>query len=166
MKIKKRYIIIAFLLLVIGGGYLYKKMNNNLQIQCNAADKKIEIYQVKDNTKQSIEECWTAIDTDTLYTFNVGDVISLSFPKKPDIIEIREILLNPSTKTSLYRKVSDQQILYTIDQNCVKYSIPDNIATRLSSNPPEVDMRAYIVKLRINHREVLYTFLIKTNSIL
>lgn len=141
-------------------------MNNNLQIQCNAADKKIEIYQVKDNTKQSIEECWTAIDTDTLYTFNVGDVISLSFPKKPDIIEIREILLNPSTKTSLYRKVSDQQILYTIDQNCVKYSIPDNIATRLSSNPPEVDMRAYIVKLRINHREVLYTFLIKTNSIL
>lgn len=120
--------------------------------------KKIEIYQVKDNTKQSIEECWTAIDTDTLYTFNVGDVISLSFPKKPDIIEIREILLNPSTKTSLYRKVSDQQILYTIDQNCVKYSIPDNIATRLSSNPPEVDMRAYIVKLRINHREVLYTF--------
>ena len=128
--------------------------------------KKIEIYQVKDNTKQSIEECWTAIDTDTLYTFNVGDVISLSFPKKPDIIEIREILLNPSTKTSLYRKVSDQQILYTIDQNCVKYSIPDNIATRLSSNPPEVDMRAYIVKLRINHREVLYTFLIKTNSIL
>lgn len=166
MKIKKRYIIIIFLLLVIGGGYLYKKTNNNLQIQCNAADKKIVIYKIKDNTRQSIEECWATINIDTLCTLDIGDIIILSCSKRPSTVEIWEILLNPSTQTSLYNKVSDQKILYTIDNNCVKYSIPDNIATRLSSNPPDVDLRAYVVKLRINNQEMLYTFLIKTNSVL
>lgn len=165
MRRKKICILIVFLITIIFGIYIYQKTNSNLKVQCSVAEKKIIIYQVKDNTKLSIEECWTSLDDSTINTFDVGDSISLSFSKNPDTIEIWEILLNPLTKTSLYQNVSKQQILYTINENKVMYSIPDNIATRLSSNPPETDLRAYVVRLLINDQELLYTFLVKTNSI-
>lgn len=165
MRKKKRYTVILLGLLFVIGIYIRQKMNHDLQVEGTAAGKEIVVYQVNDVTKDKFEECWADAEYETNGIFDVGDSICLSFTERPDDAEIWEVLLNPQTKSSFYGKIGHQQISYITEKNTIRFQIPDNIATGLSSNPPKTDLRAYAAQVSVNDQKFIYTFLIETNSV-
>jgi len=101
---------------------------------------------------------------DSIPYANIGDNITINFPDNVEKITVYENLITTDGKFK-YTNKETNEITFSVVNNTYTFDVETNYASALSSEMHEFDFRGYRVYLTVNGEDILYTFVIKTDSL-